>query len=155
MCAIVDNDVRDQVFGNNQPPAGKFFFDWLNDGRGRLVIGGKLLRELSGSNHFRKWIQTALLFGRATRIDDGPVNTATQELRERKICQSNDEHILGLAKVSGARLLFTNDHSLQQDFKNRAIIGGTRGRIYTMPERDKRVTRSHESLLKRRDLCNK
>ena len=46
MCAIVDANVVSEVFGSNLSPAGEKFFDWLNKGSGRLVVGGKLLEEL-------------------------------------------------------------------------------------------------------------
>ena len=46
MCAIVDANVVSEVFGSNLPPAGEKFFDWLNKGSGRLIVGGKLLEEL-------------------------------------------------------------------------------------------------------------
>ena len=70
MCAIIDANVRDQVFGDKQPQAGKFLFNWLNSDKRsvKLVVGGKLLRELSDSKAFNTWLQTALLFGRAQRI---------------------------------------------------------------------------------------
>ena len=38
MCAIVDANVRDEVFGNAASPAGKFFLDWLTSGKGKLVL---------------------------------------------------------------------------------------------------------------------
>ena len=37
MCAIVDSNVVSEVFGSNLPPAGEKFFDWLNQGSGRLI----------------------------------------------------------------------------------------------------------------------
>lgn len=56
MCAIVDANVGSEVFGADPPPAGEGFFAWLNKGRGRLVCGGKLLRELEESSQgFREW----------------------------------------------------------------------------------------------------
>ena len=46
MCAIVDNDVVGEVFGDTGSPAGRGFFNWLNSPHGRLVVGGKLLQEI-------------------------------------------------------------------------------------------------------------
>lgn len=153
MCAIVDNNVRDQVFGaNSQSPAGRFFLKWLSDGRGKLVIGGQLRRELNAYGDFKRWLRTALVRNRALAIDDARVDAETGSLREQGVCQSDDEHIVALAKVSGARLLFTNDRALQQDFKNPAIISGPRGLIYTTMKR-REVSRTHHKLLNRADLC--
>ena len=154
MCAILDNNVRHEVFGNNPSEAGKYFLDWLEQRGGTLVVGGKLLRdELGRYEHFMKWLPQALLAGTVKRIADSPVDTATERLIRQRICRSDDEHVLGLAQVSGARLLFTNDRALQQDFANRAIIGGTRGRIYTTVERNA-IRPTHRSLLNRADLCD-
>ena len=67
-------------------------------------------------------------------------------------CASDDEHVIALARVSGARLLFTNDGDLQADFKNPGIINGPRGVIYTTMLKQE-VTRTHRDLLRRSDLC--
>ena len=154
MCTIVDASVRDQVFGKKRPEAGKFFFDWLNRGKGKpkLVIGGKLRQELSGSGNFDSWLQAALLAGRAKSVSDKEVDNATKELENLNICKSNDQHVLALARVSGARLLFANDGDLQSDFGNRTIVGGVRGRVYST-KCHKHVTSTHKQLLRRSDLC--
>ena len=153
MCAIVDNNVRHEVFGAAPTEAGQYFLDWVERGDGILAVGGQLLKdELSGYQNFNAWLVQALIAGQARRVDDGEVDTATEELKRRGICRSDDEHILALAQVSGARLLFSNDRDLQQDFRNRHIIGGTRGRIYTTIERAD-VRSAHRELLRRTDLC--
>ena len=77
------------------------------------------------------------------------VEAATRELEAQQICRSNDAHVIALARVSGARLLFTNDRELQSDFKNRQILGGN---IYTTL-RSENVTSTHRRLLGRSDLC--
>ena len=155
MCAIIDNNVRAEIFGNTdtQSEAGKFFLAWLNDRRGKLVIGGKLRQELVEYGHFNRWFQRASRVGVAVQFDDAAVNAIAAEIRAQGVCRSDDEHVLGLAQVSGARLLFTNDRALQQDFANRAIIGGTRGRIYTTVEHSA-IRPTHRSLLNRADLCD-
>lgn len=153
MCAIVDNNVRDQVFGNNRPGAGELFFNWLEERNGRLVVGGELLRELSGYSNFTTWLPDAIRSGCVSIIPDQAVEAETDSLRAEGICRSNDEHVLALARLSGARLLFTNDQALQADFRDREIVGGVRGRIYTTRERSD-VRRSHRDLLRRRDLCD-
>ena len=153
MCAIVDNNVRHQVFGaNSQSPAGRFFLDWLSSGRGRLVVGGKLLRELNGYSDFNRWLGTALARNRARRIDDDRVDAETEAIRARQICRSDDEHVLALAQVSGARLLFTNDRALQDDFTNRRVLTNPRGRIYTTVVHSD-IRQTHRDLLDSPDLC--
>ena len=74
-----------------------------------------------------------------------------------------DVHVLALARVSGARLLFTNGGALKQDFMNPDIIPGASGRIYSTnrgrhtrryaTQETRNVTKAHRALLNRTDLC--
>ena len=154
MCVIVDANVGHEVFGPSQSEAGEFLLSWLNRGGRPLVVGGRLLIELGRNAAFVRWLRTAQRAGRARRISDQDVNSETVTLRSQDVCRSNDEHVLALARVSGARLLFTNDNALQDDFRDRQIIGGrTQGRIYTT-QRGGQVSRTHRDLLSRRDLCD-
>ena len=155
MCAIIDNNVRHEVFGDRetQTPAGKYFLDWAEGPRGNLVIGGELRRELNGYARFQLWLRTATRRNIVRSVPDEQIESETRKLREQRICKSDDEHVLALARVSGARLLFTNDRDLQDDFRDRSIIGGTRGRIYTTHEYTD-VRAAHRNLLRRDDLCN-
>ena len=41
MCAIIDANVTFEVFGSKQTEAGIQFRNWLDSGRGKLVVGGK------------------------------------------------------------------------------------------------------------------
>lgn len=154
MCAIIDNNVRHEVFGapDVQTPAGQFFFTWVDSGKGKLVVGGKLLKELSEYQNFSRWFRQARRIGQAVRIPDDEVDAETAALASRHICKSNDAHVLALARVSGARLLFTNDQDLQDDFGNREIIRDPRGRVYTTRSHQN-ISRSHRNLLNRTDLC--
>ena len=152
MCAIVDANVAYEVFGDNRTPAGAHFYAWLmRRNGGMLVAGGKLLRELSDNSNFRAVFADRLRAGRAKRVPDDEIDSALDEL-PNELVESDDHHVLALAKVSGARLLFTNDNALQDDFRNRRIIGGTRGRIYTTG-RNRNVTDTHRRLLQRQDIC--
>ena len=153
MCAILDANVAHEVFGASQTPAGKRFYDWINEGQGRLVIGGKLTRELNqASAKFAQWARQALLFGRVQRANDDEVNSKTKALVAEGSCISNDVHIVSLAQVSGARLLFTNDGGLHTDFGNKSLINNPRGRIFST-RMGGDLTTSHRRMLARKDLC--
>ena len=152
MCAIVDANVAYQVFGEDRPPAGKRFFDWLSSPRGQLVVGGKLRVELGRDERFVLWLKSAIRFGRARSVPDEEVDDRASELRSEGVCTSDDEHVLALALVSGARLLYTNDTALIGDFKNRSIVAAPRGKVYTTAENDA-VTNAHLRLLADRNLC--
>lgn len=155
MCAIVDNDVQHQVFNpKKQTPAGRHFLDWIDKRHGKLVIGGKLRRELVEHDEFRKWFQQAILSSKVIQIDDQKVDDVAVSILKQHDLKSDDEHTLALAQISGARLLFTNDLQLQEDFNNHAVIHSPRGKIYTTVK-FREVRKVHQDLLNRTDLCRK
>ena len=152
MCAIVDANVASEVFGSDRPPAGKRFFDWLSSPRGQLVVGGKLREELARDRRFVQWLKSALRNGRARSVTDDAVDAHATGLRKEGACKSNDLHVIALALVSGARLLYTNDTALIDDFGNPEIVARPRGKVYTTA-RNAHVTDAHRRLLAARDLC--
>lgn len=171
MCAILDNDVKHQVFISNdrlnsqndsRPEAGREFFRWIDSGRGSLVVGGKLLWELAKTHSFREWMKAHLLSGsgRVRHVKDQEINDKTQTLKKAGSCQSDDEHVIALAQISGARLLYSNDMALGNDFRNKSLIDNPSGKVYTT-RNDKsgrlrydntKFRHSHRELLKR-NLC--
>ena len=153
MCAIVDANVVSEVFGSNPPSAGEKFFDWLNQGSGRLIVGGKLLEELEqGSADFRRWGREAQLAGKMRIVNKSEVDARTEQLQSETVIRSNDSHVIALAQVSGARLLYSNDGNLQQDFKNKSLIDDPRGKVYSTSGDGSFLPR-HDRLLKNKKLC--
>ena len=153
MCAIVDANVVAEVFNPSRPAAGEKFFHWLNDGKGTLVVGGQLRRELNdASNNFKRWARDALLSGIMRSVNDAKVDVKTKQLVADGSCKSDDQHIIGLAQLGGARLLYSNDKILHQDFKNKNLIDLPRGKVYSTSE-GKDFTSGQRGLLRRKDLC--
>ena len=152
MCAILDANVAGQVFGTDRPAAGQAFFEWIDSGRGRLVVGGKLRRELDGNRAFRDWRLQAVLAGRIKLLNDGAVDGRAKQLEQDNACRSDDEHVVAVAQLGGARLLYSNDDALQDDFNDKALIDRPRGKVYsTRIHQDMR--REHRRLLANRNLC--
>lgn len=152
MCTIVDANVASEVFGSNKPPAADKFFQWLMS-HGRLIVGGHLTRELArGSQHFREWAAQAQRRGILISVNDQDVRNRTDELLRKRICKSNDPHIIALAQVSGARLLYSNDRELHKDFRDKNLIDDPRGNVYSTIHGGE-VRRSHRDLLGNRNLC--
>ena len=154
MCAIIDANVVSEVFGNSRPEAGEEFFKWIDSGKGVLVVGGRLNMELlRASAKFSRWAQVASLAGRLFREDSNKVDARERQIARRNQHLSNDPHVLALAQVSGARLLYTNDRDLQEDFRDPNLINRPRGNIYTILV-NKDFAKSHRSLLSRPNLCS-
>ena len=154
MCAILDANVAWQVFGADRPPAGRAFFDRIDSGRVRLVVGGLLRRELDRSEVFQKWRRQAELAGRITLLNDDAVDETARQLEQENACRSDDEHVVAIARLSGARLLYSNDVALQDDFTDKALVDRPRGKVYsTRIHQD--LTPTHQRLLASRNLCTR
>ena len=153
MCAILDTNAAHEVFGSKTTEAGEGFREWLRRGN-KLVVGGQLKEELlKGVPGFHKWASegqrtSGQRNSRLENIDDNRVNNKTKEVKERDDLHSDDPHIIALAQVSGARLLFSNDKDLHEDFKNRNFINKPLGRIYSTAE-NKSFTEDKRKLLDR------
>ena len=129
MCLIVDNSVSGIFFGQT---SGNPYVDAINrvrSGRIRLVTGGKNLVELSNNAAIRTQITRWTGLGLAIRVDDQSITEEVRRVVASRLCKSNDEHIIALAKVSKARTLCTDDNDLQTDFKNTRLLT-PKGRIF-------------------------
>jgi len=156
MCAILDNDVAHQVFGetHERTVAGKQFRQWVESKKGCLVVGGKLKEELTSYGKFLGWMDEMERQGHVILFDDQEVEAITKNLENRGLCLSNDEHVIALAQFSGARLLYTKDKKLKKDFQNKNLIGNPPGKLYPANERQSQAAkRKIRLLLNQRDLC--
>lgn len=68
--------------------------------------------------------------GRAKVIDANQINLEISHVLNSGFCQSNDLHIIALARVSGVRLLCSHDQKLHSDFTNKKLIDQPRGKVY-------------------------
>ncbi|MDE0341249.1 MAG: PIN domain-containing protein [Nitrospinae bacterium] len=153
MCAIVDANVAHEVFGSNPSQAGEQFFGWIEEGNNRLVVGGKLFEELEASSEeFRNWARQAIIARKMKVVDKKQVDTQTKEIEDNVEYKSNDPHVLALAQVSGARLLYSNDGDLQEDFRDKNLIDQPRGKVYSTRV-SKNFQPTHKRLLADRNLC--
>lgn len=152
MCAIVDINVVHQGLGRDRTEAGKFFFDWLLNG-GILVVGGsKFEAEIRNDSRFLRFVNERRQSGKVRQgINRAEVDAEQNRLIGLKICDSDDEHILALARVSDTRILFTNDGDLQKDFNDGNIIDDPRGQVYTTLV-NKDVRRVHRNILSARNV---
>jgi len=115
--------------------------------------------ELSGAGErMRRWLRELRLSGRLTQRPDickdvdEMTNQLKSPLRGSGTCRSNDHHIVALAVVSGARLLYTNDRNLTDDFKDKRLIDNPRGKVYSTTG-STRYDQGKKRLLNNRELC--
>ena len=163
MCAILDASITGELFRREREPIPDRFFRWMN-GPGRLVVGGKQWRELLKQKDAELWLRQGIAAGRVRKLDDHLVEAKTAELKRRPEVRSNDPHVLAVALIGKARLLYANDPALETDFTNTELIASPSGRVYTSrlvkqgrgakrATNPRRLTEAHKALLGRRDLC--
>ena len=104
------------------------------------------MEELAGNRNFRLWWREAVLAGLATSVDREAVERETNRLVELDACLSDDEHVVALAMIGGARLVYSNDGRLHRDFKNRDLINNPTGKVYSTL-RSQAFTRGKRKLL--------
>ena len=146
MCLIVDANVAARVFGEADDPEIQPVRDWLfsSKQRSKLVIGGKLRAELLQIERVRQAVFQLGRAGRIRDIDDQEVDAEAATVEAGGLLQSNDSHVIALARTSGSRLLCSEDHALHDDFKNKKLVD-PKGKIYQ--------NSSHRRLLTARDAC--
>jgi hypothetical protein len=123
----------------NPNPASRPVVEWLDRRGGVLAVGGKLLEELTTNKALKKKLVVYTRAGICRIYPKDKIEGQYAYIDEAHV-QSDDIHVLGLARVSGCRLLYTNDHALSQDFRNRRLVpprDGHTGRIYR-DERDRK-----------------
>ena len=137
-----------------QTEAGVAFRRWLDGSRGRLVVGGKNLEELEHNGNFKRWfLEARRLHGKVVQVRRQSIRERETNLAKSGLLKSDDEHVLALVVVSGARFLYTNDGDLKKDFGNSNIVPKPKGRIYTT-QRSKQFTAEHKELLETKNLCS-
>ena len=154
MCAILDANSIHEVFRPDKFEAGKELLKWIDSGRGLLMTGGKAYQEFRAGlpPRGRDWAQQAQLSGKLRIVDEEQVDERTEKIKTDASYRSDDPHVLALAQISGARLLYSNDIDLQRDFGDKVLIDNPRGKIYSTRE-GKEFNDSHRRLLADRNLC--
>lgn len=120
-----------------KPPAkyhAPVIYQAVSNGRARIVVGGKLLRELAAGGLGAMLVEWGRA-GRLVKIADDKIQAATPNTVG---CKSNDSHVVALAIAANTSLLYTNDDDLIEDFKNKKYVK-PRGKIIKSETKDKIV----------------
>jgi len=145
MCLIIDANKINNLVEKPEEPDHRPIHDWLEKQRGRIATGGRNLEELTVSAGGKRFIAGLLKAGKAWKYEADVISTKERELADSGILQSDDEHVLALSIVSGARCLFSDDRDLCDDFRNPRIISRPRGKVYRRDE--------HQHLLRNAPKC--
>jgi hypothetical protein len=146
MCVIIDACVRDLIFCAMPKPDAVPVIQWIESDQGRMVYGGnRLCNELFGSANARRRLRVWKQAGRALQYPDQLVDDEKSRIDQLGIAKSNDTHIVALARVSGARTIYTTDTALHDDFKNLSLVNNPGGRVYQ--------NQKHRHLLEHTSSC--
>lgn len=143
MCLIIDVNVAHKILLANDDPDFKDVHECLFTGKmphARMAYGGKLAREYLNNHKIRRVLVELDRAGRAWKVDDSLIEREIEWVVTSGLCQSDDEHIIGLARVSGVRLLCSHDQSLHIDFTNKALLDKPRGKVYQTKKHKKLLT---------------
>lgn len=114
----------------------------LTTGGAKLVYGGtKLQSEYERVDEVRRLIVKLDQAGKTLKIRGELVDRRERELKDMNACNSNDEHVIALAQLSGTRLLCTHDGGLHDDFTDKRLIDKPRGKVY-------QSARQHQHLIR-------
>ena len=155
MCAIIDTNAVHQILTDSPSDAGKGLLNWIEKGYRRLVVGGRLMDELKTSGReVEQLIHELIQSGNVRSLPSDKVTEREREIQRDPGVRSDDPHVIALAQLSGARLLFSNDRVLSRDFMDTRLIHNPYGHVYTTRGDDsKSFTQEHADLLGRENLC--
>jgi hypothetical protein len=134
VCVIVDNDVVSRVLLHSDDSDYRVMHRALFGRRrpyARIVYGGKLAREYAKSEKIRRAIAVLDRAARARVVSDDAIAHQAQWAEASGFVRSNDAHVIGLARASGARILCSEDALLRDDFRDRRLVPAPRGRIFS------------------------
>ena len=161
MCAIVDADSSGEIAATNPSGGAKAFKEWIASGQCCLVIGGRRLRKELGRGFDKperakpttvtEWTTAVTLAGKLISHDDDEVDARADQIEQSGLCASNDFHIIALAQVAGARMLYSRDEELHQDFTNPMLLSQPRGKVYP---RNSNLPKSKQWLARNRRFCS-
>ena len=137
MCIIIDAN-RMGIFLSEPPNADAApIHDWLMKKGGRIIYstGGKFAKEIS--RRARERLTAYVRSGMAIQVDAQKFRRDESSLAPD--VRSDDPHVLALARASGARLLYTDDAALMDDFTDKRFIDGPRGKVYKYAAHAKRL----------------
>jgi predicted nucleic acid-binding protein len=136
MCVIVDINVAHQVFCvDNDPEFGTVHQRLFGSRRPMLTIayGGRLSEEYLQNREVARLVRVLDGTARAIQIPSEKIDAEKAFLAQKSgksRLASNDQHIVALARASGARVLLSNDTALWDDFRRKDLVDKPRGHIY-------------------------
>lgn len=130
MCLIIDANKTADFVNIPAHEDHRPIYRWISEQGGVVALGGRLLDEQRQIGRARRLFAEWLRAGRAFVYARAEVDREESEVVGSGLCKSNDPHVIALARVSGARVLFSADQDLGADFTNLELVPRPPGKIY-------------------------
>ncbi|MBU0689175.1 MAG: hypothetical protein KJ850_06500 [Gammaproteobacteria bacterium] len=130
MPTIVDANCCSKTFSSPPNPEFMPIVKAIFSGKVTLACGGRLQREYALIKDARSALVKLEQAGRLILLNKDKVDFLEKELIAKNACVSDDQHVIAIAQLSGARLLCSHDHALHTDFQNKSLVDQPRGKIY-------------------------
>lgn len=154
MCIVIDTNVFGSVFDPNNAqhleyhPVNK----WVTEREGFMVLGGtRYIEELRQAKWYLGVLTELSRKGRVKRVRDDIVDrdyVVVEELLKGSRC--DDCHLIAVIRVSGCRLICSNDRRADQYLKNPKLYPKAKGLKPPSIYRYKK----HSSLLCRKNIVS-
>jgi hypothetical protein len=129
-CVIIDANVAAKFFELSHEDVVPLW-SWIDDRGARIATGGKNWSEITKIEKYSRLLFELKRSGKIINYGASAVDVEERKILAAGVCTSNDQHMIALAKVSGARVLYSHDAALIEDFKNKTLIDKPRGKIYS------------------------
>ncbi len=122
--------------------------EWFLNDKAKIAISEDLFKELYKKS-FKPFYDEMKKLQRVRVLDGEEENRVDEAIPTiLPIIQSDDPHILAMMIVGDFRLIVTEDNDLREDVKNKEIINGPRGKIYSEGTSKKRRGQARKLLEK-------
>lgn len=135
MALIIDAN-RAGDFSSEQRGHAVYILRCIEEKKLKVAVGGRLLREL-GSTCLRDLLSEWGRAGILDRLQNSEVDAEEERCRKKGL-RSDDPHVIAVALLSNARLLYTEDEYLIDDFKNINFLR-PKGKIFKTGTKEKIV----------------
>jgi predicted nucleic acid-binding protein len=125
MCIIIDTNVLADVFEKGSKFHSEFepVYDWINDGKGKIVLGGsKYANELDRTRKYLKILGEFERKNKIVRVNNEKVDAREKEIEKKKRhTDFNDAHLIAIVIESGCMLVCTKDSASVPFIKDKAF----------------------------------
>jgi len=146
MAIIIDTNIASKIFPKTGKTIYPILFKWLFENKdGKIATSLCLLKELEKIESVSRRIAVLKMSGKYIEVPESEIENEKNN-PSLTDCNSNDKCILAIMRISGVRLVCTDDRSTLIPYlrSGRGIIRRPGGKRYT--ERDRRTA---ENLLRK------